>query len=337
MTRDGPIPNWLGGLTAPLYGAGVSWRNRRFDQGRGVNKVPVPVISIGNLSVGGTGKTPIVMHLVRELLHAGVRPAIAMRGYTKGEADGENADEAQLYRDAFDDEIPVIAQPDRTAGIHALLETGTTPDCILLDDGFQHRKLARDLDIIVIDATRSPFRDRLLPAGWLREPVSSLDRADFAIITHAESAYPDQIEAIRDGLRRLPVAVSRHAWVGLSVRQGDRETCTDTGWLRDKRVVSACAIGNPDVFVRTVRARSAQVLGEIIRPDHDPYAEPAIREINEAAAHADAIVVTEKDWSKLKHHAFDRPVARPILRLSFDVGRERLTSAVLNAILEATG
>ncbi len=161
-----------------------------------------------NLSVGGTGKTPMVMHVLRVLLERGYRPCVAMRGYSKSK-DGA-ADETDAYRRAFP-EVPIMAQPDRIAGLRSLLER--TPaekqfDRVVLDDGFQHRQIARDLDVVLIDATpgRSVFADRLLPAGWLRERVGSLARASAVVLTHAELASREHIDALRGAIREFTAA-----------------------------------------------------------------------------------------------------------------------------------
>lgn len=171
-----------------LYGWVVGRRNRRFDEGRmtGV-RVSVPVISVGNLSVGGTGKTPFVHYVVRELLGLGKRAAVVSRGYGRKShgqvivSDGsrvlasvqEAGDEVLLHAETLP--VPVIADADRVAGAQAAIKHFQV-DAIVLDDGFQHRRLARDCDIVLLDR---PTLDRpvLLPVGRLREPLSALTRA----------------------------------------------------------------------------------------------------------------------------------------------------------------
>ncbi len=247
--RRGPVPAWLGRIGEPLYRRAINYRNRRFDAGAGVHRLNVPVISVGNLSVGGTGKTPMVMHVLRVLLEGGHKPCVAMRGYSKrgqskrgqskhqhsrsardapaessliieqvagsmaawtgrergqswtdtgagGEWGGVSnlgfSDEADEYRRAFPD-LPLIARPDRIVGLRELLEKPFKPvvDCVVLDDGFQHRQIARDLDIVLVDASHPPMRDHLLPRGYLREPPESLRRASCVVITHAEMCDGD--------------------------------------------------------------------------------------------------------------------------------------------------
>lgn len=172
-----------------LYGWAVGRRNRQFDEGRGaVMRVSVPVISVGNLSVGGTGKTPFVHYVVRELLALGKRPAVVSRGYGRKSSgqvivsDGsrvlasvrEAGDEVLLHAETLP--VPVIADADRVAGARSAIEHFRV-DAVVLDDGFQHRRLARDCDIVLIDRATLD-QPVLLPVGRLREPLSSLARAD---------------------------------------------------------------------------------------------------------------------------------------------------------------
>lgn len=348
MTSNRPpnrpiLPGPLGRLAARVYGAEVARRNRRFDAGQGVTRLPIPVISIGNLSVGGTGKTPLVMHAAETLIGFGLQPCIAMRGYRA--RDGES-DEAAEYGRRLP-AVPVVAQPDRTAGLLALLasERGRTIGVALLDDGFQHRRLARDLDIVLLDATRDPFQDRLLPAGWLREPVESLRRAHAVVITHAESVTPQDCEAIARRARainsRLAVAVARHHWSELLSSQpaSDSHDAADSGAippadLAGRSVVVACAIGNPGPFIAAAEAHiGGPIASAVIHRDHDPYKPATIGEIMNGAhaADADYILTTEKDWSKLQRVPLEKwpcPVLRPRLILKFDSGEAELTRAL---------
>jgi tetraacyldisaccharide 4'-kinase len=342
--RRGPVPAWIGRVLEPVYAAAVARRNRRFDAGRSVVRLDRPVISVGNLSVGGTGKTPMVTLLVRELLEAGRRPCIAMRGYVprhaRGPANTTKSDEAELYRRLLPG-VPIVAQPDRAAGLQRLFATdqGREVDCVVLDDGFQHRRLARDLDIVLLDASRDPFADRLLPAGWLREPVASLARAHAVVVTHAEMATPDRVEAI---LRRAAaitpravLAATRHKWTRLTITDpsgGEAEHAVD--WLAGRRIAAVCAIGNPDAFLAGLRAAGADVAAAMVLPDHDRYDPETVRAILHSAAGAEAIVTTEKDWAKLgvlDPATWPCPVARPMLDLHFDRGRDDLLRAVLAA------
>jgi tetraacyldisaccharide 4'-kinase len=339
-SRAGPVPGVLGRLLSIPYGLEVGRRNRRFDAGKGVIRFDRPVISVGNLSVGGTGKTPMVEMVLRWLLDAGHRPVVAMRGYALG--DGES-DEAAAYRREFP-HVPVVARADRVAGLierfgREIREELEPSDVIVLDDGFQHRRIARDADLVLIDATRSPFDDRLLPAGWLREPVRSLGRATHTVITHAESPSADAIgteNAVLEHTGRAPDAVTRHAWAGLTLVAGDRERHEAVDFLNGKRTLAVCAIGNPAPFLDAAASHS-DLAARVVLRDHDPYRPATIQRIAREAEAADAqlILTTEKDWSKLLRLAPDTwpcPIARPTLALSFDRGETELRNSILATV-----
>ena len=186
------LPGWVSGMLSPLagiYGRVVAGRNRRFDAGEGVVDLKEPVISVGNLTLGGTGKTPVCQYLVSVLREAGRTPAIAMRGY--GASSDGVSDEALEYSSMFED-LPLAVGADRVVSLEALRKKSAF-DCVVLDDGFQHRRIARDLDIVLIDATRPGLDDRLLPAGRLREPPSSLARADIVLVTRATTGVDDEL------------------------------------------------------------------------------------------------------------------------------------------------
>lgn len=351
--RRPPIPGLPGRALSRLYALAITRINRRFDRGKGVVRFDRPVISIGNLSVGGTGKTPMVRHIVRLLLDAGHQPCIAMRGY-KG---GDGSDEAAAYAREFPN-IQIVAQADRTDGLMHLFahefeqnesqEESSAPfdaaiDCIVLDDGFQHRQIARDLDIVLIDATRSPFDDRLLPAGWLREPVASLSRASLVVLTHAEIADPPAIAELDRAIAAIRGgqgidAATRHAWSSLSILDPSGDSTQPTTWLRRRRIFAACAIGNPAPFLTAATSASGTPLaGTLILRDHDPFAPATVlRLIREAQqSQADTILITDKDWSKLRTVAPNQwpcPIARPQLTLTFDRGQSVLDTALLKTV-----
>ncbi|MFN0130948.1 MAG: tetraacyldisaccharide 4'-kinase [Phycisphaerales bacterium] len=334
MRRDGPFPGLIGALAARAYEGAIARRNRRFDAGQGVIRFDRAVISVGNLSVGGTGKTPMVRWIVSGLLAAGYRPCIAMRGYRGG---GGESDEAAEHATALAG-VPIVAQPNRAEGLIRLFgreydADGPHSDCIVLDDGFQHRRIARDLDLVLIDATRDPFADRLLPAGWLREPVESLRRAQAVVLTHAEAAAPSALTSIEREVSRVSpgvlTAVARHHWTPMLDSSAGEPVAI--GSIQGRRVVVACAIGNPGPFL----ARARQALGgppaaEVVLRDHDPYSPGTVRRITEAARGAHAILITAKDWSKLSSRGpWPCPVLRPRLAMNFDRGGEELMELVL--------
>ena len=343
--RLGPIGTLLAAAAEPVYRAAITWRNRSFDRGRNVRALPLPVISIGNLTVGGTGKSPMVAWLAGEVQRLGFRPAIATRGYGSAQAGGIS-DEADEYRRLLPG-VPVAVGADRFAAIQRMLMSaeglaGGGAECIILDDGFQHRRLRRDLDIVLIDCTRDVLANRLLPAGWLREPFESLARAQAVVFTHMEAADPRLVDRMIHRVRAVMGPIDpmrcRHEWAGLdglgeSPGQGP-ESGETTRWLRSKRVLAVCAIGNPRPFLGALRREvDGEPAAEIVLPDHDPFTDATVRRIAAAAGacEAQAIVCTNKDWSKLARvprKVWPCPVVRPRLRLRFDAGEDRLLALV---------
>lgn len=342
-----PLP--LAALASHLYKLVINRRNRAFDQNRNVTRLDIPVISVGNLSVGGTGKTPAVERIVRTLAAAGHRPCVAMRGYRS--VDGKS-DEAEQYRAAFRDlynlpDVPIVAQPDRIAGIRALQRTRAASshpsiDVVVLDDGFQHRKLARDLDLVLIDATRDPFNDHLLPRGWLREPVSSLSRAHAIIITRADLVPVHRLSALEAAIARAApnalVARSSHRWVGLDLLNVGTELDEPVDWLKGKRLVACCAIGNPGAFLQQIANASGTAPAEaLILRDHDPFTPATVRTLINLAtsARADAIITTQKDWTKLSTHPpaqWPCPVVRPVLDMVWLARAQELEALLLQTV-----
>lgn len=331
-----PIPRPIGRILEPLYRAALARRNRAFDAGRGVIDLGAPVLSVGNISAGGVGKTPMVMRILRWLLDAGLRPAVAMRGYKA--RPGLPSDEQALYADRFPD-LPIVARPDRVAGLIPLLRDRII-NCVVLDDGFQHRRLARALDIVLIDAMRDPFADRCLPAGWLREPVESLRRGGgrAIVLTHAESVAPDRLAALRAKIKAVtghpPIAETRHEWAELLTGAGPLPIAQ----LRGAGVIVACAIGNPHAFAHAVEAIGARVHAIVARRDHHHWTPRDAHALADLARrHADSgepalVLTTEKDWVKLRrlpHADLPTRLAWPRLELAFQRGEPELRELVL--------
>ncbi|HEX8877628.1 MAG TPA: tetraacyldisaccharide 4'-kinase [Phycisphaerales bacterium] len=338
---ESPLPVPLRFLAAPaamVYARVMARRNMAFDRGRGVVELDRTVVSVGNLTLGGTGKTPMVKKIVRALQAAGRSPAIAMRGY--GARRGAS-DEAEEYRAELG-EVPVVAQSNRLEGLLQLFATprGETVDTVVLDDGFQHRRIARQFDLVLVDASRQPLKDRIFPAGTLREPLESLARADAVVITHAESVAGSEVDHLQRELGAIsggiPVSVARHAWASLRVVESGTARAEPLTWLRGRRSTAACAIGNPRAFVEAVRQATGAVVDEFIRPDHDPFAASTVGALVSGLTRsaAAAVVVTAKDWSKLRHvrpELWPCPVVIPELELRFDRGWESLERSILEA------
>lgn len=324
-----PLPSPLGRLIEPVYRSVVRRRNRAFDRGDRVQRVAAPFLSVGNLSVGGTGKSPVVALTVAMLREAGHKPGIAMRGYKS--RPGHESDEQREYKSSCPG-TPVVANPDRVAGATELIEKHRC-SCIVLDDGFQHRFLHRDLDIVLLDATRDVFTDRCLPAGWLREPVESLERAHIAILTHAESAGDDRIAAMTSQLRErfphLHLAVSEHAWTALIDLHGHRR---EPSQLAAQPVCLASGIGNPSAFEAMARRYALDVRSHQVMPDHHHWTLTDLDRLQRNAPQ-NPIITTRKDWvkiSRLNHPLLDRVLVAEVA-IVLKQGEKALREAVLNA------
>lgn len=300
-------------LTLPLeYGfkQGSAFRNRMYDKGiLPLQRAPVPVISVGNLTVGGSGKTPFSAWLAGALRAKGEKPALVARGYGK--------DEMVLHR-RWNPDCLVIAEGDRAFGAWKAAKKGAS--VVVLDDGFQHRRLGRELDIVLV-ASSTPRRVRLLPRGPFREDLSALSRAGVVIITQkgsGSSALELEME-MRLGalLREAPVKVSfvPHGWTDL---EGEPSPGPEADYL------AVCGIGDPGGF-STILAEATGRPGEIITyPDHHDYNWGDVTEIRNQLR-GRTLVTTEKDAVKL--HAFrgDLPGTRVLhLRVEFREGEERL-------------
>jgi tetraacyldisaccharide 4'-kinase len=279
------LPAWVG------YRPLVALRNAAFDRGwRRVHRVAVPVVSVGNLAVGGTGKTPLVAWLVDRLRVRGHAAAVAMRGYR---GDGAANDEARMLGGA------VLCDPDRVRGARAAIAGGAT--CVVLDDGFQHRRLHRDLDLVLIDATRPWGGGAVLPLGLLREGLRGLRRAHAVIVTRSDQATADELAAITARLLPLgvPIAYARHQPVSLTPLAGGAARAPAA--LAGVAVVLASGLGNPAGFERTARDLGWAVRATRRFPDHHRYDAADAAELAALAARHDAVlVVTAKDAVKLR-------------------------------------
>jgi len=282
------------------YALGVWFRNGRYDRNpnRAV-RVPIPVISIGNLTLGGTGKTPAVEFFARYLRSLERRVAILSRGY--GSDSGPN-DEALLLEENLPD-VPHLQGRDRLQLAKTALEE-LESEVLILDDGFQHRRLHRDFDIVLIDATRGIFAEYLFPRGLLREPMASLKRANAAILTRCDQAAPESVkQTLAELERRFPhllLATARHVPIEL-IREGHEPTEADS--LFGQSVAAFCGIGNPDAFRRTLTDLGITVLGFKAFADHHAYTRDDVENLRTwAATFADGttVVTTQKDWVKLR-------------------------------------
>jgi tetraacyldisaccharide 4'-kinase len=296
-----------------LYAAGVLKCRR----------LSCPVVSVGNLTVGGTGKTPAVELAVRTLMDLGHRPAVVSRGYGRRTHGVQIvADVASIRLDAEEggDEpfllarrlpgVPVVVGGNRyEAGRHAIERFGVT--AIVLDDGFQHRTLAKDLEIVMARA-RTPWGNgRLLPGGPLREPLSSLARAALIVVTGARG--PDDVREVAETARRyapdVPVLAARH--VPTEVWEAGHMKYLPIEALLGKRLLAFAGIGAPEGFRRTLQEMGVVEAGFARFADHHWYSREEMRALDAEATAADAsgLVTTEKDWVRLRRLP---PVKRPV-------------------------
>ncbi len=334
-----PLPGALRFLGPPLalgYGCAVGVRNAWCDR-RPPRRVDRPVVSVGNLSAGGTGKTPVVAWLAEQILAAGRHPAIAMRGYkARRDAKGDE----QLEHETRLPGVPVVAHPDRFAALSRFLPAHREIDVILLDDGFQHRRLHRDLDIVLIDALRSPFEDAMLPHGYLREPVESLRRADVIALTRVDLAAQEALADLRSLIERLvgeaPLVEFASTWSG--VDSTDFAEPREASWLRGRSFVALCGIGHPEAFLAMIGRAGANLADTIILPDHARYDAALLADAARRAAGTDGLLTTAKDWVKIEPlmtpHAIHIAVHRPRLEMRPVRGGETLVDRVLCLLAE---
>lgn len=301
--RKGPDAMLLRGLmwtTSKVYGLGVNIRNRQFDTGkRPIEPIDVPVISVGNLTLGGTGKTPMVAWLAKWFREQGIRVALVSRGY--GAEHGAQNDEAKELEQLLPD-VPHLQNPDRVeAAKVAVEELGM--QVILLDDAFQHRRIARDLDIVLIDATEPFGFDHLFPRGTLREPLASLARADAVVLTRGDMVTQEQRQQIWQRLRTYNATALAleltHQPCGFRSAGGIVEA---TSFLRGKQVVAFCGIGNPEGFRHTLKQAGLEVLELREFDDHYAYERPDVDSLMRWArsfVDAEAVICTHKDLVKI--------------------------------------
>lgn len=303
-------------------------RNVAYDRRwRTVHRAPVPVISVGNLTVGGTGKTPVVELVARKLRARHRRVTILSRGY--GNRDGCN-DEALLLEQNLPD-VPHLQGPDRVTLANIACDE-LDSEVLLLDDGFQHRRLARDLDLVLIDATNPFGGGRLLPAGLLREPVSSLARADLIAITRSDIAPPGALQAIHERIAKENPTVGRMeiCFRPQSFCQFDHPA-RELADLAGAKALAFCGIGNPDPFWMSLRQLGLTLIETRPFPDHHSYSR---KDVDSLAAWAlqrrpDVILTTQKDAVKLPVSALGN-VPLYALRISAVVlrGDEQLDAAL---------
>lgn len=330
MATDGPqslrtsIFYWGLSLLSLVYGLCVFIRKNLYQAGlKSSYRASVPVVSVGNITVGGTGKTPMVDFLVRHFLERGVKCAIVSRGYggscrqavgRVADAYGnilmtpqESGDEPYLLA-VRNPGVPVYVARKRMLGIQAGEQDGA--QLLLLDDGFQHLAVHRDADIVLMDA-KSPFGNgRLLPAGILREPISELKRADLVVMTRSGKNK-------RSGLQfGVPLVYSTH--------QPDKEvrcldgSLVDNKELVDKRCLAFAGIAKPEEFFMSLNSYGFSKIETISLADHQEYSQDVLNRLLKSCHDYDFLLTTEKDAVKLSAVNFPIPCLQRGVELTFD-------------------
>jgi len=280
-----------------------------------MTRLPCRVVSVGNLTVGGTGKTPIVILLAQWLLAKGQRVAILSRGYKRTSTEpyllvssgsgllvgpSEAGDEPFLIAQRCPHAIVAVGA-DRVALGRWVLQQYPV-DCIVLDDGFQHRALHRDVDLVLLDATDGAGLDALLPAGRLREPLTGVGRASAIIITRAE--VRQDVDAIRSRLREVagsPPAIVEVVFRPASLLAILSKEQLPAGWGLRKKVWLVSGIGNSQSFRRSAESIGVEIMGESAFEDHHRYTHHEIEQIRSTmqVTGSEFVLTTEKDGGKL--------------------------------------
>ncbi len=322
-----------------LYGLGMAVRSALYRRGvLPTHALDVPVISVGNLAAGGIGKTPLVAMLARELSGKGLRVVVSSRGYKRKHCQGEIVSDGEailLPPEASGDEpamlarrlkgVPVVVGKNRHRVCSRALSAYPC-DVLILDDSFQHIRLHRNCDIVLLDANDPFGNGRLLPSGPLREPRTALKRADLIVLSRAEPEQdvPSKIQQI-GRWTDAPVVACRHRATGW-MSHAD-ETIHPIDSLRGRRVAAFAGIGSPDAFRRTLQQVGVHIAWFQTFPDHHWYAPDELLSISDQAkkAGAEALVTTEKDGVRIPQQFVDDP-SLYILRIEAEVisGRDHL-------------
>jgi len=332
-----------------LYGAATKARLALYHTGIfHAQRVAAPVISVGNITAGGTGKTPLVEWVARYLANEDRRPCILTRGYGRANerkrvvvSDGETiftdatqaGDEALLLAERLAKLTAVVADHDRASAARWAIEN-LKSNVFILDDGFQTLRIARDLNIVTIDATNPWSNGRLLPAGLLREPRSGLARADCVVVTRADQVNsPDVLQTEVDRFSSgCPVVLSRMKICGLRLVSNGKETSYDSA--DDVPTAAFCGIGNPQSFFSQLQTGGSALSYTRAFPDHHEYTQSDIDEIvSAAAAHgARQLFTTAKDEVKLRSLRFELPCYAVDIEIEFENEENDLGQLISQAV-----
>lgn len=284
-------------MAESAYGLGLNLRNGRYNRPGSQTFLPIPVISIGNITVGGTGKTPFVIDLIKRLEKMGFSPAVVSRGYKA--VHGEPNDEELLIRQSCPS-VVCVSNPNRIVAAN-IAHKQFGADIIVLDDGFQHRRLARTLDVVLIDATCPFGYDHLLPRGLLREPLTELQRANLIVLTRCDQVPQASLDLIEKKLRNIApntnVLQCNHRLIQIERLDGTLVTKSLSG----KRTILFAGIGQPESFATTVSSLGIKVVGNHWWPDHYHYRTLDIYNLikSDRFPPCDMLLTTQKDAVKL--------------------------------------
>jgi tetraacyldisaccharide 4'-kinase len=344
-------------MISAIYSTLMRMRNACFDAGiLRSRRLPVPTISVGNITVGGTGKTPMVTKIAEMLIAAGEKPCILTRGYGRADvtrrvvvSDGENilaeadegGDEPFEMAKRLGGKVVVIADRNRmAAGEWAVREFGVT--VAILDDGFQHRRVARDLDIVCVDATDPFGNGRTLPSGKLRESLSSLKRADLLVLTRSNLVSQTELERLEEKVRHHSektemLRSSNHTAdiVEIGGFLGGDGDSSDFGDFRNKNAFLFCALGNPQSFLTQMKEEGLKIVGKRFLRDHSGYDQKIVTEIEGKASAGGAafLITTPKDAVKLREVSISLPcfVVETVPRLVDEAKFEEIIRTVIES------
>ena len=337
---------------AQIYSIVIRVRNLLYSAGwLKVHSTDAAVISIGNITTGGTGKTPLVVWLCKEIISdsrfqiSNSQCAILTRGYKatqNSKLKTQNySDEPAILAESCPG-VEVIVNPDRVEGAtEAAIKFGAK--VLIMDDGFQHRRLARDLDIAAIDATQPFGYGKMLPAGLLREPVTSLKRADAVVITRCDQIAETELSRIEKKLGAINpnMIIARSIHAPAYVKSADNKE-SSVEQLKGKKIFAFCGIGNPDAFLNTVKHLGSNLVGSKVYNDHHHYTDGCLADIYEQAEglEADLILTTQKDRTKIisdfkfqiSNSKSSPPLAYLSIELKFLAGEDKLRDLIENTL-----
>ena len=317
-------------LAAIAYASAVSLRNARYDRKGPSEVLPIPVVSVGNITAGGTGKTPFVIEIAERFDRMGFSPAVVSRGY--GAADETENDEERMIQRRCPGVI-TVSDPNR-AWAAEVAHRKCGADVIILDDGFQHRRLGRSLDIVLVDVT-CPFGfGHMLPRGLLREPVASLRRAQLIALTRCDQASPAEIERIEARIRSVVgdprLLRCRHGVTSIDYL----DDSPIEGGLDGRRAVLFAGLGHPEAFATTVRSLGVDVVAHRWWPDHHRYTLRQIKAMlqSDRLPPHDLLLTTEKDAVKLRDIDGIDPRRIGVVKVSIDF--EGRGGTILQSVLD---